>query len=82
MWIKYGANEIGTEPVWGVAGKPIPYVAPPGPGPGPGPAPSPTRRASILAEKATRLYSSGIEADKARVLKAIKAAEDVFELAP
>ena len=79
MWIKYGANQIGTEPVWAVAGKPVPYVAPPGPGPGP--QPTPTRRPSLLFERATKMYG-GSDLDKARVLKAIKAAEDVFSTAP
>jgi len=79
MWISYGSNQIGTEAVWCVAGKPVPYVVPNPPTP-PSP-PSPTRRAGVLFEKATRLYG-GSEADKNKVLQAIKAAEDAFNLAP
>ena len=76
MWIKYGSNEIGTEAVWCMAGKPVPYVAPPGPGPSP--QPGPTRRTSVLFEKATRVF----QRNPALVERAIKAAEDVLETAP
>ena len=79
MWIKYGANQIGTEAVYGIGGKPVPYVAPPGPGPQP--QPTPTRRAAVLGEKGSALYATGDKAKQATVLKAIKAAEDVLSTA-
>ena len=59
-----------------MAGKPVPYVAPPGPGPSP--QPGPTRRTSVLFEKATRVF----QRNPALVERAIKAAEDVLETAP
>ena len=74
-WIAYGANQVGTEAMWVVAGTPV--VLQPA-APQPTPAPTPTRRAAVLAEKATRLYKT----DPATVEKALKAAEDILANAP
>jgi C1A family cysteine protease len=73
MWIKYGSNEIGTEAVWSIAGPPVDYKAPPGPGPTPQPN-GPTRRASILFEKATKMFLT----DPDKVLKALEAGEQAL----
>lgn len=82
--IAYGANLVGTEAVWAVAGKPI--VLNPTPGPTPDPVPPqpdptprpPTRRMTTLLkdiDAITAKYQSGSEADKAQVLKLLDTAE-------
>jgi hypothetical protein len=46
-WVEYGADEIGTEAVWAIAGaQPLPTPAP-GPSPDPGPTPVPIPPAPI-----------------------------------
>lgn len=70
MWIKYGANQIGTEPVYGIGGKPVPYVAPPGPGPQPRP-----------SDRVMKLYGEGLK-NPALGEKMLHAAEDVYQNAP
>ena len=75
MWIKYGSNEIGTEPVYAIGGTPVAYVAPPVPGPSPD---TPTHRASVILEKGARLNKT----NPALIQKALKAAEDVLQTAP
>jgi len=64
--------------MYGVAKPQSTVIVPAGNGPGPQPGPTPTRRAAILAEKATAEYATGDPAKQDRVKRAIKAAEDVL----
>lgn len=70
-----------TEAMYGKATKGMTTVVPSGTGPKPPkpPRPTPTRRAAILSEKATRMFSTGKKADQDRVLKALEAAENVLQ---
>lgn len=77
-WVQYGADSIGTEPVYGTAGPVTIIPASVQPGPAPAPGPSPSRRASVLAEKATRVFATGNKAKQSKVIKAIEAAEAVL----
>jgi len=66
-WIAYGANQVGTEAMYVVAGTPIVIQ----PGSTPAPRPRPTRRlAALLADLPALVdkYNDGTDADKFEVL--------------
>lgn len=75
-WIQYGANQVGTEAMYVVAGTPV--VIQPGTQPPPTP---PTRRAVSALNRGVELFNSGNPDDKAKALRAVKAAEDVLGIA-